>query len=199
MHGYYGHTLKLVNKEGKWVYAQFHLLSDQGVKTLTAEKAATVSPDYSTKDLIEAINRKEYPSWTMKVQTMSEEQAQKLFKEKGVNVLGEWSVGNEPASGPFWFIGAEISLFFFGDLTHTWSQKEFPLRTVGKMTLNEVSLVGQRNSRVRVSTPCPISLTLLDRLNRRSGPGELLCRGRTGRFQPCTHGSWSRALGRPGM
>ena len=110
MHGYYGHTLKLVNKAGEWIYAQFHLISDQGTKTLTAEKAATLSPDYSTKDLYEAIARKEYPSWTMKVQTMNEEQAQKLFKEKGVNVL---------------------------DLTHTWSQKEFPLRTVGKMTLNE--------------------------------------------------------------
>ncbi|KAH8079934.1 putative catalase [Filobasidium floriforme] len=110
MHGYYGHTLKLVNKAGEWIYAQFHLISDQGTKTLTAEKAATLSPDYSTKDLYEAIARKEYPSWTMKVQTMNEEQAQKLFKEKGVNVL---------------------------DLTHTWSQKDFPLRTVGKMTLNE--------------------------------------------------------------
>lgn len=110
MHGYYGHTLKLVNKAGEWIYAQFHLISDQGTKTLTAEKAATLSPDYSTKDLYEAIARKEFPSWTMKVQTMNEEQAQKLFKEKGVNVL---------------------------DLTHTWSQKEFPLRTVGKMTLNE--------------------------------------------------------------
>ena len=39
MHGYYGHTLKLVNAKGEWVYAQFHLRSDQGIKTFTADEA----------------------------------------------------------------------------------------------------------------------------------------------------------------
>jgi len=39
MHGYYGHTLKLVNSKGEWVYAQFHLISDQGIKTFTADEA----------------------------------------------------------------------------------------------------------------------------------------------------------------
>lgn len=39
MHGYYGHTLKLVNKSGEWVYAQFHLISEQGIKTFTAQEA----------------------------------------------------------------------------------------------------------------------------------------------------------------
>lgn len=85
MHGYYGHTLKLVNKNGEWVYAQFHLLSDQGVKTLTAEDAAGLSPDYGTKDLFQAIDRKEYPSWTMKVQTMSAAEAEKLWDEQKIS------------------------------------------------------------------------------------------------------------------
>ncbi len=62
MHGYYGHTLKIVNdvsctgpprcyfslvtvmtdslQAGEWVYAQFHLISDQGTKNLTADEAA---------------------------------------------------------------------------------------------------------------------------------------------------------------
>jgi catalase len=110
MHGYYGHTLKLTKEDGSWVYAQFHFICDQGIKTLEAEKAATLSPDYATKDLFEAIARKEFPSWTLKVQTMTKEEAEKLWEEKKVNVF---------------------------DLTHTWSQKDFPLRTIGKMTLNE--------------------------------------------------------------
>jgi catalase len=40
MHGYYGHTLKLVQSNGEWVYAQFHLISDQGTANFTAEEAA---------------------------------------------------------------------------------------------------------------------------------------------------------------
>ena len=40
MHGYYGHTLKIVDSKGGWVFAQFHLVSDQGTKNLTADEAA---------------------------------------------------------------------------------------------------------------------------------------------------------------
>jgi catalase len=40
MHGYYGHTLKIVNDKSEWVYAQFHWISDQGIKNFTKEEAA---------------------------------------------------------------------------------------------------------------------------------------------------------------
>jgi len=40
MHGYYGHTLKIVNSKGEWNYAQFHLISDQGTANFTADEAA---------------------------------------------------------------------------------------------------------------------------------------------------------------
>jgi catalase len=112
MHGYYGHTLKLVNKAGEWVYAQFHLISNQGIKTFTADEAAAKSPDYGQKDLYEAIERGDFPSWTMKVQTMTEKEAEQLWKEEKINVF---------------------------DLTHVWPHSKFPLREVGKMTLNENS------------------------------------------------------------
>lgn len=60
MHGYYGHTLKVVNDNGDWVYAQFHLISDQGNKFFTSEEASAKSPDWGQKDLYEAIERGEY-------------------------------------------------------------------------------------------------------------------------------------------
>jgi catalase len=59
MHGYYGHTLKVVNKDGKWVYAQFHMISNQGTQNFTQEEAAQQSNDYGQKDLYEAIERGE--------------------------------------------------------------------------------------------------------------------------------------------
>lgn len=58
MNGYYGHTLKLVNKDGTWVYCQFHLKSDQGIKTLTNDEAAKKSPDYGQADLFNAVSGK---------------------------------------------------------------------------------------------------------------------------------------------
>ncbi|GAA5911657.1 hypothetical protein JCM5296_005866 [Sporobolomyces johnsonii] len=109
MHGYSGHTHKLVKEDGSFVYAQFHYRSDQGIKAFTndeAVKMAGENPDYSTQDLFEAIERGEYPSWTLYVQTMTPEQAEKFR----YNIL---------------------------DLTHVWPQKEYPLRPVGKLVLNE--------------------------------------------------------------
>jgi catalase len=61
---------------------KIHCLADQKRGDfLTQEesvKKAGESPDHSTKDLFDAIERKEYPSWTCYVQEMSAEQAQKF-------------------------------------------------------------------------------------------------------------------------
>jgi catalase len=110
MHGYSGHTMKLVNKSGEWVYAQIHLKSMQGTKFLTQEESGTKSPDYSQKDLYEAIERGEYPKWTVEVQTMTPKEAEEVWEKQGINVF---------------------------DLTHVWPQKQFPRRKIGEMTLNE--------------------------------------------------------------
>ncbi|ORY91583.1 catalase [Leucosporidium creatinivorum] len=109
MHGYSGHTHKLVNKNGEFVYAQFHYRCDQPRKNFTNEEATKLAgenPDFATQDLFEAIERKEFPSWTLCVQTMTPEQAEKFEH----NIL---------------------------DLTKIWPHKEYPLRPVGKLTLNE--------------------------------------------------------------
>jgi catalase len=119
MHGYYGHTLKLINKNGEWVYAQFHLLSDQGIKTLTNEQAAGLSPDHGQKDLYYAIDKGDFPSWTLRVQIMTQQQAVEAWETKGINV---------------------------NDLTHIWPHKDYPLRTIGKVTLNENAKVSRQAS-----------------------------------------------------
>ncbi|KAM3080110.1 hypothetical protein ACMFMF_003522 [Clarireedia jacksonii] len=100
MHGYLGHTVKLVNKKGEW----------QGTKFLTQEEAATKSPDYAQKDLYEAIEKGDYPKWSLEVQTMTAKEAEDLWEKEKINVF---------------------------DLTHVWPHKDFPLRKVGELTLNE--------------------------------------------------------------
>lgn len=51
MHGYSGHTFKMVNKDGDWVYCQIHLISQQGTGFLEQSKAGELAgstPDYAT-------------------------------------------------------------------------------------------------------------------------------------------------------
>lgn len=110
MHGYSGHTLKLVNKSGEWVYAQIHMKSKQGTKYITQADAANYSPDHSQKDLFFAIENGEFPSWDVMVQTVTPKQAEEMWEKQKINVF---------------------------DLTHVWPQKQFPLRKVGEFTLNE--------------------------------------------------------------
>ncbi|KAM0488396.1 hypothetical protein ACHAP7_001390 [Fusarium lateritium] len=110
MNGYSGHTLKLVNKNGDWVYTQIHLKSMQGIDFVTQEESAEYSPDFSQKDLYEAIQNGDYPKWSLEVQTMTPKEAEELWEKQKINVF---------------------------DLTHVWPQKQFPLRKVGEFTLNE--------------------------------------------------------------
>ena len=60
MHGYPGHSIKLVNTEGQWVYCQLHMKSRQGTKLITQEDSVNYSPDYSQTDLCEAIEKGDY-------------------------------------------------------------------------------------------------------------------------------------------
>ncbi|KAJ1902477.1 catalase A, partial [Coemansia sp. S17] len=108
MHGYSSHTLKLVKADGSFHYVKWHFRTDQGIKNLTAQKAAELTgtnPDYATQDLFEAIERGDHPSWTVSIQIFTEEDAMK-FKYN-----------------PF-------------DVTKVVSQKDFPLHEVGRMVLD---------------------------------------------------------------
>ncbi|SMY22921.1 unnamed protein product [Zymoseptoria tritici ST99CH_1A5] len=110
MNGYYGHTIKLVNSKGEWVYAQMHMKSKQGVDFITQEDSANYSPDYSQKDMYTAIEKGEFPGWDVCFQTMTAKQAEEVWETQKINVF---------------------------DLTHVWPQKQFPLRKVGEFFLNE--------------------------------------------------------------
>lgn len=76
MNGYGSHTFKLVDSQNRVHYCKFHIKSDQGIRNLTREQAIDLAgkdPDYATRDLFNAIVRKEYPSWTVSIQVMPEE------------------------------------------------------------------------------------------------------------------------------
>ncbi|KAH9508982.1 hypothetical protein Btru_048464 [Bulinus truncatus] len=81
MNGYGSHTFKIVNKDGAFNYCKFHFKTDQGIKNLLADAAAKLQgtdPDYATRDLYNAIAEGNFPSWTLYIQVMSPEEAEKF-------------------------------------------------------------------------------------------------------------------------
>ncbi|OLN81570.1 Peroxisomal catalase [Colletotrichum chlorophyti] len=98
MNGYSGHTHKWTKPDGSFVYVQIHLKTDQGNKTFTNEEAAKMAsenPDWHTQDLFEAIERGEHPSWTVYVQTLTQEQAEK-FKWNIFDLTKVWPQSEVP-------------------------------------------------------------------------------------------------------
>ncbi|GHF14546.1 catalase [Streptomyces morookaense] len=78
MNGYGSHTYQWNNEAGEVFWVKYHFKTDQGIKNLTAAEAARVAgedPDSHQRDLREAIDRGEFPSWTVQVQIMPAEEA----------------------------------------------------------------------------------------------------------------------------
>lgn len=75
MHGFGSHTYSFISADNQRYWVKFHFKTQQGIKNLTdAEAAAIVAGDResSQRDLFEAIERGEFPRWTMYVQVMPE-------------------------------------------------------------------------------------------------------------------------------
>ncbi|KAK0526866.1 hypothetical protein OC835_005149 [Tilletia horrida] len=77
MSGWSGHTYRLVDANGNWVYTRTFLETDQGVKNFTAAEAAIANqtPENATMDLYNAIAQGQFPSWTVYFQIMTKEEA----------------------------------------------------------------------------------------------------------------------------
>lgn len=75
MHGFSSHTLSLWNSKGERFWVKWHFKTNQGIKNLTNEEAAKMPAHGAQKDLVDAIDRGEFPSWTVKLQIMPEAEA----------------------------------------------------------------------------------------------------------------------------
>lgn len=81
MHGFGSHTFSMINASNERVWVKFHLVCQQGIRNLTdAEAAAVIANDREShqRDLLEAIDRGDFPRWKMFIQVMTEEQADNM-------------------------------------------------------------------------------------------------------------------------
>ncbi len=110
MDGFGSHTFAWVNAAGERFWVKFHFKTDQGIRCLESDEAATIGgrePAFLHKDLYDAIQRGEFPSWTLKVQVMPEAEA----------------------------AGYRVDPF---DLTKVWQTADYPLIPIGKLVLDRL-------------------------------------------------------------
>lgn len=93
MHGFGSHTYSFINANKERTWVKFHFRCQQGIKNLTDEEAeAIVAKDREShqRDLYQAIERGEFPRWTMCVQLMSEEEADR-YRINPFDLTKVWS------------------------------------------------------------------------------------------------------------
>ena len=77
---------------------EFHFRTQQGIENLTDEAAAAVvanDRESNGRDLFEAIERGDFPRWTLFIQVMTEEQA-KTHKHNPFDVTKVWYKADYP-------------------------------------------------------------------------------------------------------
>ena len=78
MHGFGSHTYSFINAQNERFWVKFHFRTQQGIQSMTdAEAKEVIGADREShqRDLFDAIERQDYPRWTMSVQIMTEAQA----------------------------------------------------------------------------------------------------------------------------
>ena len=98
MNGYSSHTFMWVNAKGERYWVKYHFKTNQGIEVLTQEEAdriAGADADYHRRDLFEAIKRREYPSWTLKVQIMPFKEAE-TYRFNPFDLTKVWPHGDYP-------------------------------------------------------------------------------------------------------
>jgi catalase len=98
MNGYSSHTYSWVNAAGEKFWVKYHFITDQGIEFLTqaeADDLAGKDGDYHQRDLYTAIERGQFPSWTLKMQIMPFEQA-KTYRINPFDLTKTWPHADYP-------------------------------------------------------------------------------------------------------
>jgi catalase len=98
MNGYSSHTYMWVNAKGEKFWVKYHFKTNQGIEFFTqdeADRMVSIDTDYHTRDLYEAIERGDHPSWTLKVQIMPFEEA-RTYRFNPFDLTKVWPHGDYP-------------------------------------------------------------------------------------------------------
>jgi len=98
MNGYGSHTFSMINANNERVWVKFHFKTAQGIKNFLNDEATEMKgkdPDFAQRDLVEAIDNKNFPKWNVKIQVMTDEQA-KVFPFNPFDLTKIWPHADFP-------------------------------------------------------------------------------------------------------
>ncbi|WP_165063245.1 catalase [Marisediminicola senii] len=98
MPGYGSHTYQWINAEGERFWVKYHFTSNQGnveMEGAEAELIAGADADYYRRDLYEAIEAGNFPSWDLYVQVMPYEEA-KTYRFNPFDLTKVWPHADYP-------------------------------------------------------------------------------------------------------
>lgn len=92
MNGYGSHTFSFINHKNERYWVKFHFKTLQGIKNFTNEEATRmkgIDPDWAQRDLVESIEKGDFPKWKLKVQIMPEADA-KTYRWNPFDLTKVW-------------------------------------------------------------------------------------------------------------
>lgn len=98
MHMFGSHTYSFISPANERYWVKFHFKTQQGIQNLTDEEAAAIvagDRESSQRDLYEAIEREDYPRWTMYIQIMPESEAE-TYRFHPFDLTKIWSKKDYP-------------------------------------------------------------------------------------------------------
>ena len=98
MDGFGSHTYQWINAEGERFWVKYHFKTEQGNEFFTqaqADEMAGKDADFHRRDLREAIERGDYPAWTLYVQIMPYEDA-KTYRINPFDLTKVWPHSDYP-------------------------------------------------------------------------------------------------------
>lgn len=98
MHGFGSHTFSFFNANNEKFWVKFHFKTAQGIKNFTGDEAMRKKgedPDFAQRDLVEAIDKGEFPKWNVKIQIMPEQEA-KTYRSNPFDLTKVWSHKDYP-------------------------------------------------------------------------------------------------------
>ena len=98
MHGFGSHTYSFINANNERTWVKFHFETMQGIKTLTDQEAAEIvanDRESNQRDLLESIDNGDFPKWKLRIQLMTEEQADN-YRINPFDLTKVWPHGDFP-------------------------------------------------------------------------------------------------------
>ncbi|HBB91332.1 MAG: catalase [Bacteroidetes bacterium GWF2_49_14] len=92
MHGFGSHTFSLFDKTNQRIWVKFHFKTLQGVQNFNEKEANDMKGldlDQAQRDMVEAIENKDFPRWALQIQVMTDAQA-KEFRWNPFDVTKVW-------------------------------------------------------------------------------------------------------------